>query len=116
MVFQFEYRTPMITKKGRPFYSNSFYLTYVQGFKNMPRSSTKPFFQFAYGHDFNAIFNIGGNIGFGGANGSFTLGAFTTVRAGPFRLGLGVGNITGYLVKNRASGVDFSFQITFASK
>lgn len=115
IIIQLEYRTPMITREGRAYNTNSFFFTYVQGLADMPRSTTRSYFSFAYGRNFGSVFNIGANIGAGGIS-KFTLGAFASVRAASFKLGIGAGNITGLLMKSKASGVDLTFQLAFSFK
>lgn len=115
LILQFEYRTPMITRKGKTYDSNVFYLTYIQGFKDHTKSTIRPYFGMAYSHNFNSTFNLGTNLGFGGAN-RLTLGAFFSIRAGSLRIGVGSGNLSGLFARKRGTGVHGTLNLTFASR
>lgn len=106
------YAIPSIDKKGRNYARHSFFLSYIQGFVEGPRSSFEPQVSAAYVFNLNNIFELGTSVGY--AHEDIDLGAFLSVRGGPFNFGLASSDFAGLLIGGSKSSADASFQMSFA--
>lgn len=100
-------------KKGMQFHRHNFYLTYIQGFTNVPGNSTLPFINGAYAFNLANVLTVGSNFGYGGLYGA-NLGAFVSANLAVVRLGLGTNSLLGLVVPSASRGVDFSFNMAIA--
>lgn len=101
-------------KKGRRFIQHGVYLTYIQGFNNVAGTTTRPFFSAGYSYSLNYNLNVGPVLNYGGY-GKFGMGAFASVRAGSYRVGIGTNSGLSYLLSpNTTGGVDVSFMALYA--
>ncbi len=107
------YKIPSEDKKGNEYFKHSVAVTYIQGFVDIGNSTKRAYFSTAYTFNLKNSFEVGSNIGFRGYNNFLEFGVFMAFRAGPFRMGLGSGNITP-LVKSVGTGVDANVNMTFA--
>jgi hypothetical protein len=107
------YKIPAEDKKGEEYFKHSVALTYIQGFVDIGNSTKRAYFSTAYTFNLKNRFEVGSNIGLRGYNNLLEFGVFMAFRAGPFRMGVGSGNITP-LVKSVGTGVDANFNMTFA--
>lgn len=94
-------------------YRSNFYFTYMQGFNNILSATKRPLISLGYGHNFNKTLNLVGSLAFGGYN-KVAIGTFASVRAGFFRFGIGSNNVTGFIMPDNATGVDFSINTNLA--
>lgn len=99
-------------KKGRAYDQHAFHLAYTQGFSDAANSSIQPILTGAYVYTVANVLEIGTTVGY--AYKDIDAGAFFSVRGGPFRFGLGSGDITGLVIGgNKASG-DASMRMSLA--
>jgi hypothetical protein len=112
---QAEFKTPKVSEKGREYISNAIFVTYVQGFRNVPGSTTRPFVSVAYNRDLHKTIDAGLMVGYGGYN-QLIGGGFASISILNFlKFGIGSDNIIPLLLKTRGTGVDFqtNFSLTF---
>jgi hypothetical protein len=96
----------------RSYDQHAFHLAYVQGFGDAGNSSIQPIVTAAYVYTVANILELGATVGY--AHKDIDAGAFFSVRGGPFRFGLGSGDISGLVLGgNKASG-DASMRMSLA--
>ncbi len=114
-LLQAEFKTPKVSEKGREYIANAIFVTYVQGFRNVPGATTRPFVSVAYNRDIHKTLDVGLMAGYGGYN-QLIGGAFASINILNFlKFGIGSDNIIPMLMKTRGTGVDFqtNFSLTF---
>ena len=114
LLLQGEYNIGATTKgEERDYNKSSVYFTYIQGLRNLPGATTRPFGSLGYAHSFGYAANLGLSLGYGGYN-NLAVGSFVSFRAGGWRFGVGSSNLTYFIAKNSATGLDFTFNMGFA--
>jgi len=107
------YKVPAEDKNDEEYFKHSIAITYIQGFVDIGNSTKRAYFSTAYTFNLKNHFEVGSNVGLRGYNNLLEFGVFMAFRAGPFRMGVGSGNITP-LIKTIGTGVDANFNMTFA--
>lgn len=101
-----------VNKRDQAYNRHSFFLGYIQEFRDAPGSSRKPKIQGTYVFNAGSILELGTTVGYSGSD--MDLGAFFSLRGGPFRLALGSGDFSGLLINSQDAAADLSFQLGFA--
>ncbi|MCR6637899.1 MAG: DUF5723 family protein [Sporocytophaga sp.] len=115
LVIEGKIKTPRTSKKDDQTYnSNTIFFTYIQGFQNLPGSTTKSFFSIGYNHDFHRVFNGGVLLSAGGYN-RRAIGAFFSFKIGQsFKWGFSSDNLTGFIFPEYGKGADLATNISVA--
>ncbi len=114
LLLQAEFKTPKIGKKDREYTSNAVFVTYVQGFYNVPGATSRPFLSVAYNHDFHKAFDLGIMAGYGGYN-QLVGGAFMSINLfNTVKWGFGSDNIIPLMLKTRGTGIDFQTNLSIS--
>lgn len=119
MLIQAELKTPKSEerdgeKRDLEYVSNAFYITYIQGLRNAPGATTRPYLSVAYNHDFHKHFDLGAMVGYGGFN-QLTMGAFMSINVANFlKIGFGTDNLTPLIIPNSGTGIDGSFSLSIS--
>jgi len=112
LLLQAEYKMPKIGQSDREYVSNAIFVTYVQGFKNIPGTTTKPYMSIAYNHDFHKHFDAGLLVGAGGLT-NFNIGAFGSVNIlNTVKIGIGSDNLTALIIPSAGYGGDISLNVS----
>jgi hypothetical protein len=115
LVIEGKIKTPRTsTKDDRTYNSNTIFFTYIQGFQNLPGSTSRSFFSIGYNHDFHRVFNGGVLVSAGGYN-KQALGAFFSFKIGQtFKWGFSSDNLTGFIFPDKGKGADLATNISVA--
>lgn len=119
LLLQAELKTPKSEeregdKRDLEYVSNAFYITYIQGLRNAPGATTRPFIGVAYNHDFHKHFDLGAMVGYGGFN-QLTVGGFASVNIANFlKIGFGTDNLTPLIIPKSGTGIDGSFSLSIS--
>jgi hypothetical protein len=105
LLLQGTYKMMATDAQGERFARNAFFLTYVQGFRNLPGVTKRPFVSLGYDHNFGNIFDLGATLGYGGYNRT-VVGSFMNLTVGPLRLGIGSENLLPLLFPDLGTGID----------
>ncbi len=98
--------------KGRSYDQHAFHLAYVQGFGDAGNSTIQPIITGAYVYTVANVLELGATVGY--AYKDVDAGAFFSVRGGPFRFGLGSGDITGLVLNSNKASADASMRMSMA--
>lgn len=112
MRIHLSYRIPRENKDGHTYYKHMIGLNLTQGFRDRGSAIKRTYIAGSYTFNLNDVFEVGTNVGVLGYN-KMEFGAFIALKAGPFRVGLGSGNITP-LIKSFGTGADINFNMTLA--
>ncbi len=114
LLLQAEYKTPKVGQNDREYVSNAIFVTYIQGFKNIPGTTTKPYMSIAYNHDFHKHFDAGLLVGFGGLT-NFNVGAFASVNIlNTVKIGIGSDNLAAVIIPSVGYGGDVSLNASIS--
>ncbi|MGB0522029.1 MAG: DUF5723 family protein [Flammeovirgaceae bacterium] len=119
LLLQAEFKTPKSEeregdKRDLEYVSNAFYVTYIQGLRDVPGATTRPYIAVAYNHDFHKHFDLGTMVGYGGFN-QLTLGGFISVNIANFlKIGFGTDNLTPLIIPKSGTGIDGSFNLSIS--
>ena len=112
MRLHLSYKIQGQTSKDVRYDKHTIGFTYIQGFRDLGNATKRPYFAAGYLFNLNNILEVGTNFGVFGYN-RFESGLFLGVRGGPFRFGIGSGNILS-LARRVGTGADFNFNMTLA--
>ncbi len=98
------------TKKG-DYAMNSVFLTYIQGFSNLPGTTVNPFIAGGYTHSFGHTLNLGMSTAYGGYN-RFVFGPYASLYWSRKRISIGSDNLGGLMFSHLATGTDLTISFT----
>ncbi len=98
------------TVKGN-FARNSIFLTYIQGYSNLPGSTVNPFIAVGYTHGFGRTLNFGISSAYGGYN-RFVFGPYASIYWSRKRISFGSDNLGGLIFSHIGTGVDLNIHFT----
>ncbi|MFT7587820.1 MAG: hypothetical protein ACI959_000024 [Limisphaerales bacterium] len=100
------------SKNNIEYQKHSIYLGYIQEFRDAAGATRKPKITGTYVYNAGSIIELGASLGVSGSD--LDMGAFMSVRGGPFRFGLGSGDFSGLIMNSQKVSADLSFQLGFA--
>jgi hypothetical protein len=112
ITLRFGYHIRDIDQRGQLFNRHSFYGVFGQGLVNGPVASTVPGLTAAYVYNMNNVLELGTSMGY--VNDGLDLGAFFSVRGGPFRFGMGSTDFSGLFINNSHASADASMRMSLA--
>lgn len=93
---------------------HALFLTYVQGFNNMPGGTKRPYIGVAYNYDLHEWVDIGASAAYGGYN-KFAVGAFFSLNLfHTLKLGIGSDNLTPLVIPASGTGIDVSLNASLS--
>lgn len=112
MRLHLSYKVPGQTSKGADYTKHMLGFTYIQGFRDLGNATLRPLLSAGYSYNLNNILEAGTNLGILGFN-RVEAGLFLGVRGGPFRFGIGSGNVLS-VIRSVGTGADINVNMTLA--